>query len=53
MKEENSYFKSSNPIKGVYGDYIVTPKDKIEVLFYRLSILSCGIDLSIASLILW
>ena len=43
MKEENYYFQSSNPIKGAYGDFIVTPKDKKEVLFYRLSILSCGL----------
>ncbi|MBW3041283.1 DUF2301 domain-containing membrane protein [Prochlorococcus marinus] len=47
MNEENSYFKSSNPIKGVYGDYIVTPKDKREVLFYRLSILFCGLFFSL------
>ena len=47
MKEESSYFKSSNPIKGVYGDFIVTPKDKKEVLFYRLSILSCGLFFSL------
>tara|TARA_B100000579_G_scaffold329694_1_gene279784 strand:- start:1050 stop:1721 length:672 start_codon:yes stop_codon:yes gene_type:complete len=46
MKEKNSYFSSSNPIKGVYGDFIVTPKDKKEVLFYRLSILSCGLFFS-------
>ena len=46
MKEENSYFKASNPIKGVYGDFIVTPKDKKEVLFYRLSVLSCGLFFS-------
>ena len=43
MKEENSYFTSSNPIKGVYGDFIVTSNDKKEVLFYRLSILFCGL----------
>ena len=43
MKEENSYFESSNPIKGVYGDFIVTPIDKKEVLLYRLSIVSCGL----------
>ena len=43
MKVENSYFLPSNPIKGVYGDYIVTSKDKKEVLFYRLSILFCGL----------
>ena len=47
MKEKNSYFKSSNPIKGVYGDFIVTSNDKKEVLFYRLSILFCGLFFSI------
>ena len=43
MQKENSYFKSSNPIKGVYGDFIVTSKDKQEVLYYRLSILCCAL----------
>ena len=43
MKQENSYFQSSNPIKGFYGDFIVTSSDKKEVLFYRLSILFCGL----------
>jgi len=52
MKEENSYFKPSNPIKGVYGDFTVTLKDKKEVLFYRLSILSCGLFFSLG-LIQW
>jgi len=52
MKEENSYFKSSNPIKGVYGDFIVTPKDKKEVLLYRFSILSCGLFFSLG-LVQW
>ena len=47
MKEGNSYFKSSTPIKGVYGDFIVTSNDKKEVLFYRLSILFCGLFFSI------
>ena len=47
MEEENSYFSPSNPIKGIYGDFIVTPKDKKEVLFYRLSTLSCGLFFSI------
>ena len=47
MKEVNSYFKSSDPIKGVYGDFIVTSEDKREVLFYRLSILSCALFFSI------
>ncbi len=47
MKEENSYFNSSNPIKGVYGDFTVTSNDKKEVLFYRLSILLCGLFFSI------
>ena len=47
MQEENSYFSSSNPIKGVYGDFIVTHEDKKEVLFYRLSILSCGLFFSL------
>ena len=47
MKEENSYFQSSNSIKGVYGEFIVTTKDKIEVLYYRLSILICGLFFSI------
>ncbi len=47
MKQENSYFQSSNPIKGVYGDFIVTSCDKKEVLFYRLSILFCGLFFSI------
>tara|TARA_Y100001968_G_C19178710_1_gene629274 strand:- start:94 stop:768 length:675 start_codon:yes stop_codon:yes gene_type:complete len=43
MKQVNSFFQPSNPIKGVYGDFIVTPNDKREVLFYRLSILFCGL----------
>ena len=52
MKEVNSYFKSSDPIKGVYGDYIVTSEDKKEVLFYRFSILSCALFFS-TGLIQW
>ena len=47
MKELNSYFKSSDPIKGVYGDFIVTSKDKKEVLLYRFSIISCALFFSI------
>jgi len=47
MKQENSFFQSSNSIKGVYGDFIVTSNDKKEVLFYRLSILFCGLFFSI------
>jgi len=47
MKKENPYFQSSNSIKGVYGDFIVTSNDKKEVLFYRLSILFCGLFFSI------
>tara|TARA_B100000700_G_scaffold90300_1_gene101895 strand:- start:318 stop:977 length:660 start_codon:yes stop_codon:yes gene_type:complete len=47
MKKGTSYFQSSNLIKGVYGDFIVTSKDKKEVLFYRLSILLCGLFFSI------
>jgi len=47
MKKENSYFKSSDPIKGVYGDFIVTSKDKKEVLFYRFSILSSALFFSV------
>ena len=47
MTQENNYFESSNSIKGVYGDYIVTSNDKKEVLFYRLSILFCGLFFSI------
>ena len=43
MKQERSYFQPSNSIKGVYGDFIVTSTDKKEVLFYRLSILFCGL----------
>ena len=46
MKQENSYFQSTNSIKGVYGDFIVTSNDKKEVLFYRLSILFCGLFFS-------
>ena len=46
MKQENSYFQPSNSIKGVYGDFIVTSNDKKEVLFYRLSILFCGLFFS-------
>ncbi len=52
MKEVNSYFKSSEPIKGLYGDFIVTSKDKKEVLFYRFSILSCALFFSIG-LVQW
>jgi len=47
MKQEKSYFKSSNSVKGVYGDFIITSNDKKEVLFYRLSILFCGLFFSI------
>ena len=47
MKQANSYFQPSNSIKGVYGDFIVTSNDKKEVLFYRLSILFCGLFFSI------
>ena len=47
MNQENSYFQSSNSIKGVYGDFIVTSNDKKEVLFYRLSILFYGLFFSI------
>ena len=47
MRKENSYFQSSNSIKGVYGEFIVTSNDKKEVLFYRLSILFCGLFFSI------
>ena len=47
MTQENSYFQPSNSIKGVYGDFIVTSNDKKEVLFYRLSILFCGLFFSI------
>tara|TARA_Y100001968_G_scaffold87551_1_gene78537 strand:- start:104 stop:766 length:663 start_codon:yes stop_codon:yes gene_type:complete len=43
MKVKNSSFTSSNPIKGFYGEFIVTSNDKKEVLFYRLSILFCGL----------
>ena len=52
MKEVNSYFKSSDPIKGLYGDFIVTSEDKKEVLFYRFSILSCGLFFSLG-LVQW
>ena len=47
MKQINSYFKSTDPIKGVYGDYTITPNDKKEVLLYRFSILSCALFFSI------
>ena len=47
MKPEISYFKSSNSIKGVYGNFIVTSSDKKEVFFYRLSIFFCGLFFSI------
>ena len=47
MKKENSYFQSSNSIKGVYGDFVVTSEDKKEVILYRLSILFCGLFFSI------
>ena len=46
MKQKNLFFQSSNSIKGVYGDYIVTSNDKKEVLLYRLSILFCGLFFS-------
>ena len=47
MKQANSNFQTSNSIEGVYGDFIVTSNDKQEVLFYRLSILFCGLFFSI------
>ena len=43
MKQSHSYFQSSNSIQGVYGEFIVTANDKKEVLYYRLSILLCGL----------
>ena len=52
MKKENPYFKPSDSIKGVYGDFIVTTKDKQEVLYYRLSILSCALFFSMG-LVQW
>ena len=52
MKAENSYFSPSNPIKGVYGDFTITSKDKKEVLFYRLSMLLCGLFFSLG-LVQW
>ena len=50
MNKENSYAKPSSPIKGIYGDYVITSLDKKEVLFYRLSILSCGLFFSLGLL---
>ena len=47
MNESKSYFQPSNCYKGVYGDFVVTSTDKKEVLFYRLSILFCGLFFSI------
>ena len=47
MKQDHSFFQPSNSIKGVYGDFTVTSDDKREVLFYRLSILFCGLFFSI------
>ena len=47
MKKNNFHFQSSDSIQGVYGDFIVTSNDKKEVLFYRISILSCGLFFSI------
>ena len=47
MKKDNFHFQSSDSIQGVYGDFIVTSNDKKEVLFYRVSILLCGLFFSI------
>ena len=47
MKKDNFHFQSSDSIQGVYGDFIVTSNDKKEVLFYRISILLCGLFFSI------
>ena len=47
MNEKTSYFDPSSPIKGIYGDFIVNSQDKREVLYYRLSILLCGLFFSI------
>ena len=47
MKKDNFYFQPSDSIQGVYDDFIVTSNDKKEVLFYRLSILLCGLFFSI------
>ena len=52
MQEENFDFSSSIPVRGVYGDFIITNKDKREVIFYRLSILFCGLFFSLG-LTLW
>ena len=47
MKKNNFHFQSSDSIQGVYGDFIVPSNDKKEVLFYRISILLCGLFFSI------
>ena len=47
MKKDNFHFQPSDSIQGVYGDFVVTSNDKKEVLFYRISILLCGLFFSI------
>ena len=44
---QKDFFKSSNSIKGVYGEYVVNSHDKKVVFLYRLSILFCGLFFSI------
>ena len=44
MNEENSNIQTFKFIKGAYGDFIVTSTDKKEVMFYRLSVLFCGLS---------
>ena len=50
MNTENCNFQSSNTIKGIYGDFIITTQDKKEVLLYRLSLISCGLFFSLGLL---
>ena len=47
MEDTNSNVEMSNTLKGLYGDFIITSNDKKEVIFYRLSILICGLFFSI------
>tara|TARA_B100000214_G_scaffold370972_1_gene346525 strand:+ start:1097 stop:1762 length:666 start_codon:yes stop_codon:yes gene_type:complete len=47
MQKNNSLIDESKTIKGIYGDFKITSVDKKEVLYYRLSIISCALFLTL------
>ncbi len=58
MKEDSQALNTKNPdfeekeLEGVYGSYRITLQDAIEVKYYRLALLTCGISL-VAGLVQW